>query len=112
MSDDSTRRSLIQADIDDAYHQMQRCLAHSKETQNGYVAKYDSLRETWLQKKRELDGADDSRRAECQKAVDDLFDEMQRMQAYKDTANEDYQLEYDKWRRVWEQKRQELEMLD
>lgn len=64
-----------------------------------------------MQKKRELGNAEDDQRERLQGIVDDEFNEMQRLQAHKDQSNEDYKLEYDKWRRVWEDKKRELEEL-
>lgn len=91
---------------------MNRCLEFSKQATDSYTAEYDRRRDVWMQKKRELDSAGDDRREGLQRAVDDEFNEMQRLQAHKDQSSEDYKLEYDKWRRIWEAKRRELEELD
>ena len=91
---------------------MNRCLELSKQTTNSYTAEYDRRRDVWMQKKLELDSAGDDQREELQGAVDSEFNEMQRLQAHKDQSSEDYKLEYDKWRRIWEAKKRELEELD
>jgi len=91
---------------------MNRCLELSKQAANSYTVEYDRRRDVWMQKKRELDSAGDDLREELQRAVDDEFSEMQRLQAHKDQSSEDYKLEYDKWRRIWEAKKRELKELD
>ncbi len=109
---DSERRSSIQEDIANAEHQMNRCLKSSKQAADSYTAEYDRQRDVWMQKKRELDNAEDDQRERLQGIVDDEFNEMQSLQAHKDQSIEDYKLEYDKWRRVREGKKRELEELD
>ena len=109
---DNERRSSIQEDIANAEHQMNRCLESSRQAADSYTAEYDRQRDIWMQKKLELDNASEDQRERLQGIVDGEFNEMQRLQAHKDQSNEDYKLEYDKWRRVWEAKKRELEELE
>lgn len=81
--DRKARKEMLEEDIEDAKHQIHRCLTSTNIAESGYGEEYQETRDSWLRMKQELENASDDMRKDLQREVDDLFSKMKGIEEKK-----------------------------